>query len=282
MITIKNCNEVSIEDIYSGFKYGYVDYPVPMTLPIDAFMSRFFGTEGNQLEDSFIAYDEEKPVGMIFGGIRKFDNVSTMRCGTLCVGPEYRGQKISNQLMDMHIEKAKEKGCKQLFLEVIKTNARAVNFYKKCGYYQVYDLKYYTFKAEKLVNHHSSCCTTERVSLYEAAEFRNRLADIHINWQNETDYFSGNKEHVAFIARTGASEIGYIVMSKAGKIEQLYVYPDYRRKGIAASLVSSAANEQKAEKISACISCSSQYEGFLRKCGFDKEDIEQFEMYKLL
>ena len=47
---------------------------------------------------------------------------------------KYRGKGISQRLMEFHREEAKKLDCKQLFLEVIVSNDRAINFYKKLGY----------------------------------------------------------------------------------------------------------------------------------------------------
>ena len=49
-----------------------------------------FGSEGNLLEHSFLALEEGKPVGVILGGIKDYESIKTMRCGTLAVHPNYR------------------------------------------------------------------------------------------------------------------------------------------------------------------------------------------------
>ena len=50
-----------------------------------------------------------------------------MRCGTLAVHPNYRGVGVSQKLFELHKE-ALQNECKQLFLEVIVGNDRAIRF----------------------------------------------------------------------------------------------------------------------------------------------------------
>ena len=271
-----------MQDIYKGFKFGYSDYPVPMTLSIKEFEKRFFGSEGNNIEHSYIAYEDNEPIGLAFGGIRYFDNIKTMRCGTLCVGPEYRGKQISNQLMDLHFKEARQENCRQLFLEVIKTNERAINFYKKLGYYQVYSLKYYKINANFINLNYYEKYDIEEADFNEISEYRKSHKDIHINWQNEIASFADSKEHVFYIMKEKEKNIGYIAMSPTGKIEQLFIELEYRHKGAGSKLIEIAKNKLCVEAVSACFSSNSQFEGFLKKKGFEKLDIEQYEMYYTL
>lgn len=122
MIIYKNCEDVTMKEIFEAFASGFSDYVVPLTMDQNAFEARFFGPEGNSLNLSFIAFDQNQPIGLILGGIRQFDGLKTMRCGTLCIAPDYRGKGISQSLFEMHRSAAIASGCKQLFLEVIKGN----------------------------------------------------------------------------------------------------------------------------------------------------------------
>jgi ribosomal protein S18 acetylase RimI-like enzyme len=65
-------------------------------------------------------------------------------CGTLAISPDYRGSGISQKLFELHKTEAKKHGCKQLFLEVIVGNERAIHFYKKMGYEKIFDIVYFS------------------------------------------------------------------------------------------------------------------------------------------
>ncbi|HDR3982008.1 TPA: GNAT family N-acetyltransferase, partial [Bacillus anthracis] len=83
MIQYKRCSEINIDLVYEAFRDGFSDYIIKMEVSKGDFIKRFFGLEGNSLEHSFLALDGDKPVGVILGGIKDYENIKTMRCGTL-------------------------------------------------------------------------------------------------------------------------------------------------------------------------------------------------------
>ena len=64
------------------------------------FYTTFLGPEGNLLEHSFLALEEGKPAGVILGGIKDYESIKTMRCGTLAVHPNYRGIGVSQNYLN--------------------------------------------------------------------------------------------------------------------------------------------------------------------------------------
>lgn len=280
MINYKACTDVSMSQIFDAFSLGFSDYIVPLKMSLDAFESRFFGPEGNSLNLSFIALDDERPIGLILGGIRLFDGLKTMRCGTLCIAPEYRGHGITNKLFEMHKLAAVDEGCKQLFLEVIKGNDRAIKFYENCGYTKIYKLKYYSGIINTMIFSKGSMSNDiKQIPFEKVDELRKSLIDCHINWQSDTPFYAMSTNEAYFAAFEDHKEIAVIAMNSQGKINFLWVDPAYRNQGLGSSMVKKAALAQGSEKISICLPNNSSLEGFLRKLRFQKESIEQYEMY---
>ncbi|MGE1033241.1 GNAT family N-acetyltransferase, partial [Bacillus sp. GKis3/1] len=185
MIQYKRCSEVNIDLVYEAFRGGFSDYIIKMEVSKEDFIKRFFGAEGNSLEHSFLALDGDKPVGVILSGIKVYESIKTMRCGTLAVHPNYRGISVSQKLFELHKEEAIQNECKQLFLEVIVGNDRAIHFYTKLGYEKVYDLSYYNLKdMTKIIN---KDCKGIEVKQLDFTSFKlevQKWLHFHINWQN--------------------------------------------------------------------------------------------------
>ncbi|MDZ5610601.1 GNAT family N-acetyltransferase, partial [Bacillus pseudomycoides] len=129
MIHYKKCSEVNTDFVYEAFRDGFSDYMIKMEISKEDFIKRFFGSEGNKLEHSHLALDENKPIGVILGGIKDYESIKTMRCGALAVHLDFRGTGVSQKLFELHKEEAIKNGCQQLFLEVIVGNDRAIQFY---------------------------------------------------------------------------------------------------------------------------------------------------------
>lgn len=280
MITYRSCLEIPVSEIYEAFCLSFSDYFFPLSMKEEEFKTRFFGPEGNKLEYSYVAYEDTHPIGFLLGGIRLFDFTKTMRCGILGLSPQYRGRGISQGLFALHKEAAVREGCKQLFLEVITENTRAVAFYKKLGYREAAILKYYSCPVTALPALKATpACEIKELSFEQIKNCRDSLKSCHINWQSDTPYYEDSKTDVFLGAYDGTEYVGMIALTQTGKINFLWVEPEYRHKGIGHLLLTEAVKHTGAEKLSVCIPGNALLEGFFRKLDFQKDKLEQYEMY---
>jgi len=283
MITYKRCSETNEDAIFKAFQTGFSDYIIKIELTKEQFLKHFFGPEGNSLEYSVIAFDEEKPVGINLGGIKVYDGMKTLRCGALCVDPEYRGTEVSSRLFDLHREIALENNCKQMFLEVIVGNDRAISFYRKKGYEKVYDMVYYSH------NNPSEICTelptgftAKKISFDDLRSLKGRIQDIHINWQNDFDYISHFNVQVHYGIFLANKLIGALSIHPAGRINFLWIDPEFRNKGVGRGLISHAVGELNPKKLTINFPNNAALMGFLKCLNFTKDSISQYEMYNIL
>ncbi|WP_242226140.1 GNAT family N-acetyltransferase [Bacillus cereus group sp. BfR-BA-01358] len=282
MIQYKRCSEVNIDLVYEAFKDGFSDYIIKMEVSKEDFITRFFGAEGNSLEHSFLSLEGEKPVGVILGGIKVYENIKTMRCGTLAVHPEFRGIGVSQKLFELHKEEALQNECKQLFLEVIVGNDRAICFYNKLGYEKVYDLSYYNLKDMTKIMLKE--CKGIEVKQLEFAAFKveiQKWLHFHINWQNDMNYIE-KTNHTFYGAYIGNDLKGSICINEQGKISFIFIDKEYRNRGIGSKLLQVARDELNLESLLISFPNNSLLEGFVKKTGFEKNSLAQYEMYVLL
>lgn len=285
MYEYKRCSEVSFDDVYKIFKVGFSDYMIKTEFDKDTFKRVFFGVEGNSIDTSFIAFDGQRPIGLILGGIKIYEGIKTLRCGTMCIDPEYRGKGAALKLFELHKSLGEEEGCRQLFLEVIASNDRAVNFYKKVGYEKVYDLKYFNIKE----NPNFRPCASSEINIKEIdfkqfKSFYEKIEGFHINWQNDIDYIeklSGNRSYAAI---KDGEILGVLNILKSGRMNFIYVNRDSRLMGIASGMLHNTISELELELkgLNVCTTNNAFIEGFLNKTGFVKDKLSQYEMYYTL
>lgn len=280
MFTYKPCSEVTISQIFEAFNLGFSDYIAPVKLEESVFQAQFFGPEGNQYEISYIAFDDDRPIGLILGGIRLFDGIKTMRCGTLCIAPDYRGKGISISLFELHKKAAIKEGCKQLFLEVILENHRAVKFYKKLDYREAYLMKYYSNAVTSIPASKSLVSyPVVKINYDTIKTTRENLKACHINWQSDTPYYANSTKDTYLGIYKEDILIAAIAANPRGKINFLWVEPEYRQQGLAHYLLLETAKYLNVEKMNVCIPGNALLESFFRKMEFQKDKLEQLEMY---
>ncbi len=281
----ENCTEITDDLIYEAFSGGFSDYMIQMKMDQEMMIKRFFGPEGNKKEYSFIAFDDEKPVGLILGGIRDLQGIPTMRCGTMCVLPEYRGTGVAKKLMELHIQCGKDRGCKQMFLEVIKGNDRAVSFYEFTGYDQVHHLEYYSAEKSALRDRSLGSLDDQAYQLREAnleevEAYRSSLTDIHFPWQWDVAYYKPFACTYHVIEHQGA--IVGAMGSFKGIVFMLHVDKNHRLHGLGASMIGALVKKEEGDSIRTAVSGNALFKGFLTRIGFAKDKLSQWEMYMTL
>lgn len=283
MITYKKCSEVNIDLVFEAFSIGFSDYIIKLTLSKEDFIKRFLGPEGNSLEYSHIALDGDKAVGVLLGGIKVWEGIKTIRCGTLAIHPDYRGKGISNKLMELHKEIAIENNCAQMFLEVIVGNDRAIKFYKKLGYEKVYDLAYFSLEnLSTLKDFNNPHINIKEVSLVDFKNILTEHKDFHINWQSDIDYVENLDNVLYFAAYSDEKLVGYLCANKTGKINFIWTRKDYRLKGVGKFLLAQLCNSIEASKLVITVPNNGLIEGFIKNLGFKRDSISQYEMYLTL
>lgn len=283
MINYNRCSEVKIEQIYEAFNIGFSDYIVKLNMGLEDFIKRFFGPEGNSLENSFIALDGDKAIGLVLGGIKEYQGIKTIRCGTLTVAPDYRGQGVSYKLFELYKEEGIKNNCKQLFLEVIVGNDRAIKFYEKNGFYKVYDMWYYgltdienikSYDLGNIVLKESNIDTLNRI-------FKEKV-DCHINWQNDIDFIRGLENNIIYGAYEEDKVVSLICITPMGRVNFLWTDKEFRNRGLAMSLIKEVYLKNQIKKVSLCFPNNSLAYGFALSNGFKKEGLSQYEMYYIL
>lgn len=286
MICYERCSEVDIELVYKAFTIGFSDYIMKINISKDGFEKHFLGPEGNDLKHSFIALDDGKPVGLILGGIKKCEGIKTFRCGALCIHPDYRGKGISYKLFELHKEEGLKNNCKQLLLEVIVGNDRAVQFYRKVGYRKIYDLSYFSCNVENLLQEGkwNQKITHQVTSIgYKEIENLNKhLEGVHINWQNDLEYINRLNGQHHYGIYDGNCLAGALSINENGKINFLWIEPSHRNKKFATSLINYAVKQLRISKLSTGFTNNTLLEGFLIHSGFSRDPISQYEMYLFL
>ncbi|WIV12686.1 GNAT family N-acetyltransferase [Proteiniborus sp. MB09-C3] len=283
MITYKRCTEVNEDIIFQAFKTGFSDYIIKIEISKEFFIKRFFGPEGNSLKHSVIALDGDMPVGLNLGGIKVYEGIKTLRCGALCIHPDYRGTEVGKQLFELHRVIALENSCKQMFLEVIVGNDRAINFYKKKGYEKVYGIAYYSHSNPSEIKAAlPNSLRVEKVDMNILRTLGHEIQDIHINWQNDFDYISQIDGQVHYGVFKDEKLIGGLSIHPKGKISFLWINPEIRYHGIGQGIINYAVKELNIEKLAINFSNNASLFGFVKHLNFAKDAISQYEMYHIL
>ncbi|WP_425448279.1 GNAT family N-acetyltransferase [Dethiothermospora halolimnae] len=283
MYKIKKCSEVSDSQIFRAFTEGFSDYIVQVQMDEASFVNRFFGPEGNDRNLSYIAFKKDTPVGVILSGIKLNEDFKTLRCGGMAVVPTERGTGLAQRLFKLHEKTAVEIGCRQLFLEVINGNDRAIKFYKNMGYEKTYDLTYRTWNLDG-----RNPLTIDRDYLekkvqqmtYDDIYSLRRVDHSHLPWQGAFPYFKSIPCHFYGIKDNDNIVAGIVATNN--RVFYLWVHPEKRNKGYGKALLNRVITDLKPEVLNIMYSNNHQIHTFANHYNMTIAPINQLEMYKWL
>ncbi|WP_129596900.1 GNAT family N-acetyltransferase [Anaerophilus nitritogenes] len=284
MFIYKTLKHTNIEILHQTFLSAFSDYQVKTDLSLWKFQ-QMLQRRGYVSCLSIGAFKNNELVGFVLNGFRNWNgNPTVYDIGTGVIG-EYRKQGITSTMLLSVRELIKEKKVEQYLLEVIQSNSSAIQLYKKQGFeitrnfgcFQLDKNKYKPITTYK-VEHMDKINSTNWKQLTE-------FWDFTPSWQNSIDSINTVSDtFIHSIIHFDDTIVGYgIINKKTGDIPQIAVNKNYRRKGIARSIVTDLLKNTKSCRVGVLNvdDESKSTKEFLLKLGFEYT-IGQYEMISRL
>ena len=249
---IKSLAGISIENIHSSFKNAFEDYVEPFDLSISE-LKYMIERRGYDERISFGAFVGKELVGFTLNGKGIWDNVLTAYDTGTGVIKEYRKQGLATRIFIESLHILRENGIRRYLLEVIRTNTKAFDLYKKAGFSISREFDYYTKKISELKEYND-----ELDSKYN---FENEIEldwvhlksfwDFNPSWQNSIDAIYRKESTFKIIGISFNKKIiGYgVIHPETGDIPQFCIDKEHRGNKLATALFFELIKYSKSKKI---------------------------------
>ena len=276
--------EEDFDTVYGTFVKAFSDYQIEMKITKEQFKEMNV-RRGLSYELSVGAVDDRgKMVGLALNGADFWDKKLTAYDMGTGVVPEFRGKGVADGMFDFLIPKLRQSGLKQYLLEVIRSNEKAYNLYKKKGFRETRQFECFTAEVASL-NLESTIDAEDGISIkpMEMPEWSlfESFWEWRPSWQNSVDSVKRSQSRkVVLGAFKGSRCVGYgIIYSESGDIPQFAVKETFRRRGVGTLLMKALAREARRGRLAVVnVDSSSQVTlDFLTDLGF-KNFAGQYEM----
>ncbi len=246
---ITTLENVPMSEITKAFNDGFSDYFVKFNATEEYLTNRWRGGRVD-LSMSAGGWINNELVGILISGIDFWEGKLTAFNAATCVAPHARGNHFTSQAYEFLLPKLKEIDVKQLTLEVIQGNEKAIPVYERIGFKKVRGLGCFNGEPKIRQPYEDPEITIEvghEIDLEKAILFHDfdpawesTFYALLMNWSFYEVYKILKEEEM----------VGYaIVNSSNGQIYSFGVDPDYRRKGYAKLLFSKISQKHKKLKI---------------------------------
>lgn len=238
MFIYDTLENIGIETLHETFLNAFSDYQVKMNLPLFKFQ-HMLQRRGYVPKVSIGAFNNETLVGFVLNGVRNWDGKLTAYDTGTGIIEAYRKQGItSNMLLNVR-QLFRQMGVEQYLLEVIQSNTSALQLYKKQGFKILRDFQ--CFHLDKNKYNPITTYKVEHVDMINPNDWREltEFWDFVPSWQNSIDSINAVSDSFIYsIVHLDDNIVGYgVIDKKTGDIPQIAVNKNYRRKGIAKSII---------------------------------------------
>ncbi len=252
MIEIKLLTGVNIKTIHNCFRRAFSDYvePFDLTFPQLKYMIE---RRGYNEDISFGAFDDGKLIGFTLNGKGIWDSLPTAYDTGTGIIKEYRKKGLATKIFNESLPVLRDNGVKQYLLEVIKSNTKAFDLYKKAGFSVVREFDYFVSKI-------SDIKLTQSV-LPNSYSFQNDIKpdwellrsfwNFVPSWQNSIESIQRKESNFKIIGISFKKNIiGYgIVEPETGDIPQFCIEKSHRNRKLATLLFSELLKYSKNKEI---------------------------------
>ena len=218
-------------------------------------------------------FDGDEMLGFILHASNIFQGIPTAYNGGTGVLPGFRNQRIAEDLYEYLLPKIQSKFLARILLEVVEANEYAVKLYEKIGFN--FKRRFKCYKQVLQINSPGSSCEVEKGAI-EEVDFS--FNDFDPSFLDDESSLKPILEDVLVAKEDGAVKGHVIFQSQTGRISQISVANQARKKGIGKSLLSSA-QKMSAKPLTIMNIPDDQYgvDIFLKRSGFE-DQVSQLEM----
>ncbi|MEZ5017672.1 MAG: GNAT family N-acetyltransferase [Flavipsychrobacter sp.] len=223
---------IPLADIAAAFNQSFADYAAPLSITPQRLAEKI-RAEGIDLDLSMGVFDGAKIIGFVWHSTRVINGKEIAYNGGTGVIPEYRGRHLVREMYRFIQPYFKQRDISGCTLEVITNNIPAVKAYEGLG-----------FRAKRTLNVYKGVLKGECVHVVKEMTSLNFL-DVTQFWDCEPAW-----QHTVAAINLAIEENKIVAIEKDGvvvayavfypvisRLKQLAVHKDYRRQGMATSLL---------------------------------------------
>ena len=131
---IRFLNADDFPGVYATFCQAFADYPLDVGSGVSEKLRKRLNKNGVRWDCSVAVEVDGVIVGFTMIAVDDCHGVASAYEAITGIVPDYRGQGLAGQMFEKAAKRLSERGVKQVFLEVLQENERAIHAYQRMGF----------------------------------------------------------------------------------------------------------------------------------------------------
>jgi len=258
-----------LSDLVKFLNDGFENYFVPIQFDVDMFLN-MVRKDGIDLTVSRVLIADEQPGGIALIARRGW----TCRLAAMGIAKESRGRGAGSWFMDQIIEEARQRGEREMLLEVIEQNEPAVKLYQKSGFQIVRRL----ISLIRKDGHEKEKSVLQEIDLREIGRLISQHGLSDLPWQLSGESIAQMTPPAHAYCRGQA----YVAISNPDAehvvIWSLLVEQNARGNGHGTDLLKCVIANHKGKTWHVPALFPEEFESVFIKAGFEREKLSQWQM----
>ena len=263
----------SLSELVDLLNRGFEEYFIPIHFNADMF-SNMLRKDGIDLADSHVLIADDQACGIALLACRP--SLHTSRLAAMGIAREIRGKGAGSWFMKKLIERACERGDREMVLEVIEQNDPAVKLYRKYGFVSMRRLVGYTCRSRSTEKPESN--KLYQIDLQEMSRLISQYGLPDLPWQLSGESITQTAPPL-HAYRQGQA---YIVISNPEAehvvIWSLLVEPQARGSGLGTDLLKHMMAQHAGKTWHVPAIFPEELGNVFERAGFEKEKLSQWQM----
>lgn len=272
-LILNPASDYSLPELVDILNRGFEGYVIPITLNLPAFLN-MIRKDGMDLSASRVLVKDNQPAGIALIARRGW----TSRLAAMGIAKEARGLGAGFWVMEQLLEEARDRGEREMVLEVIEQNEPAVHLYKKCGFQSVRRL-IALIRKDSIEEETSEA---QEMDIREAGNMIARYGLPDLPWQLSAESIALTNPP----ARAYCKGPSYAVISNPDAKDvafwSLVVEPSARGNGLGTNMVKSIVAQHPGKTWHVPALLPEELGKVFERAGFVREELSQWQMKLVL
>lgn len=263
----------SLAELVDLLNRGFEEYFIPIHFNADMF-ENMLHKDGIDLADSHVLIADDQVCGIALIACRR--SLHTSRLAAMGIAREIRGKGAGSWFMKKLIDRACERGDREMLLEVIEQNEPAVKLYRKYGFNSLRRLVGFTCRSRSAEKNQGS--TLQRLDLQEMGRLISQYGLADLPWQLSGESITRTnpplhayRKGQAYIAISNPEAEHVVIWS-------LLVEPEARGNGLGTDMLKHMMAQHAGKTWHVPAIFPEELGKVFERAGFEKETLSQWQM----